>query len=139
PETKSFNAISNGLLVAPILQKLILSRYPLQALDFAQSVSELPISRIIPCHFANDLRYTGPDFLRAFGFLAPGGLTCGGPRPLEADFRQLEEAERSLVTSGAIAKEPTMLGGRGITREDVIRETENRCRKGVCTQEAKRF
>jgi hypothetical protein len=135
PETKSFDAITNGLLVAPILQKLILSRYPIQTLDFADAISSLPIERIIPCHFGNDLKYSGADFRRAFSFLEEGGVK-NGPRPRPEDFKQLEDAETSLLESGAIAPAPPMPGSMGATREDIIKATEVRCRKGICSQSA---
>ncbi|GMI46303.1 hypothetical protein TrCOL_g2775 [Triparma columacea] len=135
PETKSFDAITNGLLVAPILQKLILSRYPIQTLDFADAISSLPIERIIPCHFGNDLKYSGADFRRAFSFLEEGGVKKG-PRPRPEDFKQLEDAETSLLESGAIAPAPPMPGSMGVTREDIIKATEARCRKGICSQSA---
>jgi len=133
PETKSFDAISKGLLVAPILQKLILSRYPLQTLAFADKISKLPIERIIPCHFDNDLKYSGSDFRRAFSFLEPGGVTKG-PRPRDADFQALNDAETSLLGSGAIAPAPPVPGSKGVTNEDIIKATETRCRKGTCSQ-----
>jgi len=46
----SFKALQGGLLVAPILQKLILNRYPIETLAFADKVSKWPIKRIIPAH-----------------------------------------------------------------------------------------
>ncbi len=46
----SFRAIQGGLLVAPILQKLILNRVPIETLDFADKVAKWDIERIIPAH-----------------------------------------------------------------------------------------
>ena len=46
----SFKAIQGGLLVAPILQKLILNRVPIETLDFADKVAQWDIQRIIPAH-----------------------------------------------------------------------------------------
>jgi hypothetical protein len=46
----SFKALQGGLLVAPILQKLILNRYPVETLDFADKVARWDIKRIIPAH-----------------------------------------------------------------------------------------
>lgn len=55
--------------MAPILQKLILNREPERVLDWVNKVSEWPISRIIPCHFANDIKASASDFKKAFEFL----------------------------------------------------------------------
>ena len=38
-------------------------------LEWVDRVSQWPIERIIPCHFANDIKATSADFSRAFDFL----------------------------------------------------------------------
>jgi len=43
-------SVRGGLLVAPILQKLILNRNPVEVLDFADKVAQWDIERIIPAH-----------------------------------------------------------------------------------------
>ena len=68
-EKPSFKALQGGLLVAPILQKLILNREPERVLEWVERVSQWPIERIIPCHFANDIKATSADFRKAFEFL----------------------------------------------------------------------
>ena len=65
----SFKALQGGLLVAPILQKLILNREPEKVLDWVDKVCEWPIERIIPCHFANNIKASSADFRKAFEFL----------------------------------------------------------------------
>jgi len=65
----SFRALQGGLLVAPILQKLILNREPEKVLAWADAVSKWPIKRIIPCHLENDVRASSAEFRRAFNFL----------------------------------------------------------------------
>lgn len=65
----SFRALHGGLLVAPILQKLILNREPNKVLQWVDKVCEWPIERIIPCHFANDIKASSADFRKAFEFL----------------------------------------------------------------------
>ena len=55
--------------MAPILQKLILNREPERVLEWVERVSQWPIERIIPCHFANDIKATSADFRKAFEFL----------------------------------------------------------------------
>jgi len=70
-EEPSFRALQrgSGLLVAPILQTLILNREPERVLQWVDSVCKWPFTRIIPCHFANDIQATPTDFRRAFDFL----------------------------------------------------------------------
>ena len=65
----SFKALQGGLLVAPILQKLILNREPEKVLQWVDKVCLWPIERIIPCHFANDIKASSADFRKAFEFL----------------------------------------------------------------------
>ncbi|GMH74508.1 hypothetical protein TL16_g06484, partial [Triparma laevis f. inornata] len=72
-DNKSFDALTGGLLVAPILQKLILNRNPVETLDFADTVSKWDIVRIIPAHLKNNLEYTGKDYREAFDFLTAEG------------------------------------------------------------------
>jgi hypothetical protein len=127
----SFQAIAGGLLVAPILQKLILNRNPIEVLDFADKVAKWPIERIIPAHLKNDLKFTGKDYRRAFAFLEEGGVPKGYPKPLDADFKTLVDAEISLLESGAIAKCPPMPGGK-FNREEIVAQTVYQCRAGVC-------
>lgn len=55
--------------MAPILQKLILNREPDRVLEWVNKVGEWPIERIIPCHFANDIKASSADFKKAFEFL----------------------------------------------------------------------
>ena len=131
----SFNAIAGGLLVAPILQKLILNRSPIEVLDFADKVAQWPIERIIPAHLKNNLKYTGKDYRKAFSFLEAGGVPPGLPKPLEADFKALSDAEESLVQSGAIARCPPLPGGM-FSREQILAETAYRCRAGICAQKS---
>eukprot|EP00980_Cylindrotheca_fusiformis_P031818 scaffold27034_cov196-Cylindrotheca_fusiformis.AAC.1 len=134
-EKASFDALTGGLLVAPILQTLILNRNPVEVLDFADAVSKWDFQRIIPAHFKNDLKYTGADFRRAYTFLEEGGEPKGQPKPLAADLKLLKDAEQNLVASGAIAPCPPMPGGK-ISRDEIIRQTVYRCRDGVCMPKA---
>jgi hypothetical protein len=68
-ESRNFKALQNGLLVAPILQKLILDREPDRVLEWVDTVSQWPIKRIIPSHFENDVKASRSDFRKAFRFL----------------------------------------------------------------------
>ena len=65
----SFRSLQDGLLVAPILQKLILNREPEKVLSWVESVSRWPFTRIIPSHFANNVKAGPTEFRKAFDFL----------------------------------------------------------------------
>jgi hypothetical protein len=129
----SFNAIANGLLVAPILQKLILNRNPIEVLDFADKVAQWPIERIIPAHLKNNLKFSGKDYRKAFSFLDASGVPPGLPKPLDADFKTLNDAEEGLLAMGAIARCPPLPGGK-VTREDILAQTTYGCRADICGQ-----
>lgn len=131
----SWKAIKGGLLVAPILQKLILNRNPIETLDFADKVSTWDIERIIPAHFKNDLRYDGKAYRRAFSFLEATGVPKGLPKPLDSDFAVLASAEQNLLESGVIAKAPPLPGGK-VSRADILQQTTYGCRAGLCTPKA---
>lgn len=76
----NFKALQGGLLVAPILQKLILNREPERVLAWADEVARWPIRRIIPAHLANNIVLGsdgGAEFRRAFDFLEEGGSNSG--------------------------------------------------------------
>lgn len=132
-DAASFEALKGGLLVAPILQKLILNRNPVETLDFATAVSRWDTQRIVPAHLKNDLKYTGEDYLRAFDFLTVAGPAKGKPRPLDADFKTLDDANVNLLESGAIAKAPPLPGG-DFSRADILARSAYGCRAGLCGQ-----
>jgi Domain of unknown function (DUF4336) len=118
----SFDALTGGLLVAPILQTLILNRTPIQVLDFADTVAKWDIERIIPAHFKNDLKYNGADYRKAFSFLEATGVPKGLPNPLGDDLQFLKESEEGLIASGAIAPSPPLPGGK-FNREEILAQT----------------
>jgi len=134
-DVSSFKALQGGLLVAPILQKLILNRNPIEVLDFANRVSKWDIARIIPAHFKNNLQYDGKSYRQAFSFLEASGVPPGLPKPLEADFQTLNDAEVNLQETGAIAKAPPLPGG-SLSRADILAQTAYGCRGGICTPRA---
>lgn len=68
-EEESFKALQGGLLVAPILSKLILNREPERVLDWVERICKWRFRRIIPCHLENDIRSGPADFKTAFNFL----------------------------------------------------------------------
>jgi len=135
-DVPSFNALKGGLLVAPILQKLILNRNPVEVLDFANQVSQWKFKRIIPGHLKNNLQYDGLAYKRAFDFLTVKGIKPGFPKPLKDDLQTLNDANVNLIESGAISKIPPLLGG-DISRADILAQEAYGCRAGVCTPKSK--
>ena len=116
----SFKALQGGLLVAPILQKLILNREPEKVLAWADQVAKWPIKRIIPCHLANDIKATGKDFRRAFNFLEDlspkdpfktlfGGKEKGAPVGAAADVAFLSEVSQTLTEQGVLFPEAPLV------------------------------
>jgi hypothetical protein len=124
-----------GLLVAPILQVLLLNRSPVEILDFADKVAAWPIQRIIPAHLKNDLKFTGADYRKSFGFLEEQGVPEGFPKPLDADLQFLRDAEVGLLASGAVVKSPPKVGGK-YSRAEIIAQTTYRCRGDICAPHA---
>lgn len=134
-DSNSFNALAGGPLVAPILQALLLNRFPVESLDFADKVSKWKFKRIIPAHLKNNLKFNGKDYRKSFGFLETKGVPKGYPSPLKGDFKLLRDAEVGLVESGAIAEAPPLVGGK-FSRAEIIEKTTYRCRQGVCAPKA---
>jgi len=131
-DVASFKALQGGLLVAPILQKLILNRYAIETLDFADRVAKWDIKRIIPAHLKNNLAYTGKDYRAAFSFLEASGTPKGLPKPLPLDMKTLNDAEINLTESGAIIKCPPLVGGE-FSRAEIIAQEVYKCRGKSCT------
>jgi hypothetical protein len=122
-------------LVAPILQVLLLNRSPVEILDFADKVAAWPIQWIIPAHLKNDLKFTGADYRKSFGFLEEQGVPEGFPKPLDADLQFLRDAEVGLLASGAVVKSPPKVGGK-YSRAEIIAQTPYRCRGDICAPHA---
>ena len=113
-ELPSFKALQGGLLVAPILRKLILNREPERVLDWVDKVSKWPFQRIIPAHFANDVKATPKDFTDAFSFLLEEekGLRFGRskvPAPLEGDMKTLSDASKALTAQNVLFEEARLV------------------------------
>jgi hypothetical protein len=117
----NFRALQGGLLVAPILQKLIVNREPLKVLEWVDKVSKWPIKRIIPCHLANDIKATGEDFKKAFDFLlepepeAPFPLSLFQPKKKPAprgdprDIKLLSDVSENLTKQGVLFPEAPLV------------------------------
>ena len=116
-ERPNFAALQGGLLVAPILQKLILNREPQKVLNWVDSVCKWPIKRIIPCHLANDIVASSKDFRDAFSFLEEeeqessfisslfGRSRAKLPRPNEDDCKLLSDASVLLTKNNVLFEE----------------------------------
>jgi hypothetical protein len=131
-DVKSFKALQGGLLVAPILQKLILNRNPVETLDFVEKVAKWDFNTIVPAHLKEQLRFSGKDFKDAFGFITEKGMKKGLPDPLKADLEFLRDLETGLLEGGVLARAPPLLGRKN-TREDLIRQSVYECRGEFCT------
>jgi len=106
----SFKALQGGLLVAPILQKLILNREPRRVLEWADKVAAWPFKRIIPCHLANDVKADGRAFRRAFGFLERRSFWSKGvPTGDARDVELLSAASKSLTEQGVLFPEADLV------------------------------
>jgi hypothetical protein len=90
-EEPSFRALQGGLLCAPILQELILNRFPDETLFWARRVARWRFSRVIPCHLSNDLRAGPAEWLEAFSFLSQ-------PAAQPARLSSAPEASRESAT-----------------------------------------
>ncbi len=120
----AFKALQGGVLVAPILQKLILNREPEKVLAWADRVAKWPIKRIIPCHLANDIQASGGDFRRAFNFLEDlqggggGGLAslfgavrgeAKAPQGRDKDVAFLSDVSKQLTEQGVLFPEAPLV------------------------------
>ncbi|NEO25565.1 MAG: DUF4336 domain-containing protein [Kamptonema sp. SIO4C4] len=97
-DTLSFESLRRGgqLLVAPILQKLILSRAKQATLQWVERVANWPFQRILPCHLTAPIAATPEEFRQAFAF-----LTEISSLP-EADLVLLQELEENFSQRGIL-------------------------------------
>jgi len=102
-EESSFKALKNGLLVAPILQKLILNREPDRVLQWVERVAQWPIQRIISCHYQNDIKSNAKEFRNAFAFLREG-VKSPTPKELDGDFSLLNQLSDIFTKLGVVAE-----------------------------------
>ena len=104
-EEKNFQALQNGLLVAPILRKLILNREPAVVLRWVETLAQWGFKRIIPSHFENDIAATGKDFKLAYQFLMPSSSNNRGATPsgLRADYSLLDFLSGVFTSLGVVA------------------------------------
>ncbi|GBF99275.1 hypothetical protein Rsub_12035 [Raphidocelis subcapitata] len=128
----SFAAISNRLLVGPVVQTLVYSKVPRAVCDWVDDIcASWRFERVIPCHMAAPVKAGPAEFKAAFDFAyeaagreppAPqpaggvfgglsrlfggGGAGGGGGgekrRPLEADLRALKSLDSTLLKLGAV-------------------------------------
>lgn len=104
-EDKNFKALQgSGLFVAPILTKLILDREPRKVLAWVDMVSKWPIKRIIPCHYANNIKAGGKEFRKAFSFLDSNNKSPSAGAPLKEDLALLDGVSDIFTKLGVVAK-----------------------------------
>mmetsp|Transcript_30783 Transcript_30783/g.51501 ORF Transcript_30783/g.51501 Transcript_30783/m.51501 type:complete len:469 (-) Transcript_30783:117-1523(-) len=123
-EQPNFKALQGGLLVAPILQKLILNREPERVMEWVDAVAEWPFQRIIPAHLSNNVKAGPKDFKAAFdflfepkssnnvpAFLAPilGQSNTRGAQPLQADVQFLDDVSKQLTEANVLFEEAPKL------------------------------
>ena len=101
-ERRSFRALQGRgpLRVAPILQELILNRFPDETATWVERVCGLDFTRVIGSHMDNDVRARPADLRRAFGFLGTPRGDSPGNAPEEADLRFLRNASDACTRLG---------------------------------------
>jgi hypothetical protein len=122
-EETSFQALTGGLLVAPILRSLILNREPRKVLDWVDSVIQWDFIRIIPSHLQNNIATTPKEFKRAFSFLNASSKEdqqgsawsflegkSKMPAPLPDDMKLLNTLSDVLTKFGVVAPEGQSTG-----------------------------
>ena len=121
----SFKRLRNGgLLCAPILQALILNRFPDETREWVDRVGAYSFRRIIPCHFANDIKATPADFSCARSPSWTRRRTSSAPRATTAARRRrpgrppaagsaAAAASAGSATSAAFWASPTWAIRRG--------------------------
>jgi hypothetical protein len=98
----NFKSLQGGLLVAPILQKLILDREPEKVLKWVNTIQNWKFKRIIPCHFANNIKTNGNEFRRAFSFL--DNKSYNGPKASPDDLALLNAVSDIFTRLGIVAE-----------------------------------
>ena len=100
----SVKALQGGLLCAPILQAIILNRFPEETSAWVDDVCKWRFRRVVPCHLANDVMASPAQFKKAFAFLNEDGSENGArgqPRLLPADCFARESFGHSDTSEGA--------------------------------------
>eukprot|EP00184_Porphyridium_aerugineum_P008192 CAMPEP_0184693020 /NCGR_PEP_ID=MMETSP0313-20130426/1324_1 /TAXON_ID=2792 /ORGANISM="Porphyridium aerugineum, Strain SAG 1380-2" /LENGTH=452 /DNA_ID=CAMNT_0027150967 /DNA_START=125 /DNA_END=1483 /DNA_ORIENTATION=- len=96
---KSFDALADRLIVAPVVRKLVYSRISKEIADFAMDVAACwNFDKVIPAHFEAPVKADSRDWLEAFSFLLEDREEAN-PLP-EEDFETLDNVERVLLSFG---------------------------------------
>lgn len=102
-EEKNFKSLQGGLLVAPILQKLIMDREPEKVIDWVNTVVKWDIKQIIPSHMENNVKSSSLEFSNAFDFLDTEINDLKGPKPNYDDFYLLIFISNLFTKLGIVA------------------------------------
>lgn len=117
-EIPNFRSLQGGLLVAPILQKLIFNRKPDEVARWVDKICSWQFTRIIPCHLANDIKASPSDLKEAFQFLYEQKNSNGLfsffskkklPQLDKDDCKLLSDLSEQLTTSGTLFPEAPRL------------------------------
>mmetsp|Transcript_5307 Transcript_5307/g.11605 ORF Transcript_5307/g.11605 Transcript_5307/m.11605 type:complete len:498 (+) Transcript_5307:51-1544(+) len=88
---ESFAAISNRLIVGPVVETLVYSKIPVSVRNWVEDItSSWAFNKVIPCHFAAPVRTSPAEFKRAFAFAYEKA----------AETEQEEEGEQQAGSSG---------------------------------------
>ena len=73
-------------------------------LAWVDMVSKWPIKRIIPCHYANNIKAGGKEFRKAFSFLDSNNKSPSAGAPLKEDLALLDGVSDIFTKLGVVAK-----------------------------------
>lgn len=120
-EKPNFKSLQKGLLVAPILQKLIFNREPEKVMLWVNKICRWNFQRIIPCHLSNNIKTNKDEFSRAFGFLYEEksnnaislfSSKVSYAKAVEEDAKFLEDVSKQLTANGTLFPEAPRLTKR---------------------------
>jgi len=113
-ERPSFDAIAGAPFVAPILQTLILNRFPDETLDWVERVCKWQFTRIIPSHLANDIRATPADFASAFEFLTTDNRESSAAALEQGHDGAPEQATQAVAAPASVLSATKAVAGTAV-------------------------
>lgn len=87
-----------------------MDREPEKVIAWADIIRRWKFTRIIPCHFSNNIKASGDDFRRAFNFLDPSTakVTKVVPRATDEDLALLSLLSNVFTKLGIVAESKVM-------------------------------